>query len=234
MKRLCIVSLLILAAVAASAQPKKVSVLGDSYSTFQGYNPDNYRPFYPDANNDVKEVEQTWWSLYIQAKGYELEKNNSWGATTICGAGFFGRDVTPSCFLSRVFMLGDPDIIFVFGGTNDAWQRVPLGEYKYEGLTKADCMTFRPALAYLLQTLKQLYPKGFHPELRAAGGGQRIHAGGVQALRCAARRTARHRQAERSPVHRRHEEHLRAAAGAGRRLIISFPGTPRASSPSFA
>lgn len=159
MKKIYILLLLAFAAVAASAQPKKVSVLGDSYSTFQGYNPDNYRPFYPDANNDVKEVEQTWWSLYIKAKGYELDKNNSWGATTITGTGFFGRDVTPSCFLSRVFMLGDPDIIFVFGGTNDAWQRVPLGEYKYEGLTKADCMTFRPALAYLLQTLKQLYPK---------------------------------------------------------------------------
>ena len=152
MKKFCILILLAFAAVAASAQSKKVSVLGDSYSTFQGYNPDNYRPFYPDANNDVKEVEQTWWSLYIQAKGYELDKNNSWGATTITGT-------APSCFLSRVFMLGDPDIIFVFGGTNDAWQRVPLGEYKYEGLTKADCMTFRPALAYLLETLKQLYPK---------------------------------------------------------------------------
>ena len=153
MKKFCILILLAFAAVAASAQSKKVSVLGDSYSTFQGYNPDNYRPFYPDANNDVKEVEQTWWSLYIQAKGYQLEKNNSWGATTITGTGFFGRDVTPSCFLSRVFMLGDPDIIFVFGGTNDAWQRVPLGEYKYEGLTKADCMTFRPALAYLLHSI---------------------------------------------------------------------------------
>ena len=96
MKRLYILTLLVFVAAAASAQTKKVSILGDSYSTFQGYNPDNYRPFYPDANNDVKEVEQTWWSLYIDAKGYELDKNNSWGATTICGTGFFGRDVTPS------------------------------------------------------------------------------------------------------------------------------------------
>ena len=158
-KAFFILTLLVFAATAASAQTKKVSILGDSYSTFQGYNPDNYRPFYPDANNDVKEVEQTWWSLYIQAKGYELEKNNSWGATTICGTGFFGRDVTPSCFLSRMFMLGDPDIIFVFGGTNDAWQRSPLGEYKYADWSKSDCMSFRPALACLLETLKQLYPK---------------------------------------------------------------------------
>ena len=58
--------------LAASAQTRKVSILGDSYSTFQGYNPENYAPFYPDANNDVKLVDQTWWSLYIKAKGYQL------------------------------------------------------------------------------------------------------------------------------------------------------------------
>ena len=153
MKRLYILTLLVFVAAAASAQTKKVSILGDSYSTFQGYNPDNYRPFYPDANNDVKEVEQTWWSLYIQAKGYELDKNNSWGATTICGTGFFGRDVTPSCFLSRVFMLGDPDIIFVFGATNDSWAGVPVGEPQ-----SGDLFTYSPALDRLLADAKDRYP----------------------------------------------------------------------------
>ena len=93
MKRAFILTLLVFAAMAASAQTKKVSILGDSYSTFKGYNPEGYAPFYPDANNDVKEVEQTWWSLYIQANGYQLEKNNSWGGTTICGTGYFRRDV---------------------------------------------------------------------------------------------------------------------------------------------
>ena len=83
MKRLAVLTLLVFAAIAASAQTKKVSILGDSYSTFKGCNPEGYAPFYPDAHNDVKEVEQTWWSLYIQAKGYQLEKNNSWGGTTI-------------------------------------------------------------------------------------------------------------------------------------------------------
>ena len=53
--------------VIASAQVKKVSVLGDSYSTFQGHNPEGYAPFYPNDRNDVTEVAQTWWSLYIKA-----------------------------------------------------------------------------------------------------------------------------------------------------------------------
>ena len=102
MKRFFILTLLAFAAVLASAQTKKVSVLGDSYSTFKDYNPEGYAPFYPDAHNDVKEVGQTWWSLYIEAKGYQLEKNNSWGGTTICGTGYFHRDVFNSYFISRV------------------------------------------------------------------------------------------------------------------------------------
>jgi lysophospholipase L1-like esterase len=158
MKRIILFTILAFAAIAASAQTKKVSVLGDSYSTFQGYNPDGYAPFYPDANNDVKEVEQTWWSQYIAAKDYVLEKNNSWGGTTICNTGYFGMDVTSSSFYSRVDMLGEPDIIFLFGGTNDAWARAPIGEYKYADWTDDDCKSFRPALARLLDTLQKHYP----------------------------------------------------------------------------
>lgn len=159
MKRLVICIILAVATVAMSAQTKKVSILGDSYSTFKGIIPDNYATFYPDANNDVKEVEQTWWSLYIEAKGYELEKNDSWGGTTICGTGYFGMDSSRSAFTSRVDLLGEPDIIFVFGGTNDAWANSPVGEYQYADWTKDDCKTFRPALACLLDSLKKRYPE---------------------------------------------------------------------------
>ena len=72
MKRFFVLSLLIVAVIAASAQTKKVSILGDSYSTFKGVGPAHYAPFYPNDRNDVTEVEQTWWSLYIKVKGYKL------------------------------------------------------------------------------------------------------------------------------------------------------------------
>ena len=158
MKKLILFVLMISVAVAAGAQTKKVSILGDSYSTFKDYNPEGYAPFYPDAHNDVTEVGQTWWSLYIEAKGYQLEQNNSWGGTTICNTGYFGRDVTASGFMSRVDMLGNPDIIFVFGGTNDAWARVPVGEYKYADWTAEDLKTFRAGYACLLDMLIKKYP----------------------------------------------------------------------------
>ena len=130
-------------AIFVSAQTKKVSILGDSYSTFQGMNPEGYAPFYPNDKNDVTKVEQTWWSLYIKAMGYELEKNNSWGGTTICNTGYGGMDATANSFNARYELLGNPDIIFVFGGTNDAWARSPIGEYKYADWTKDDCKAFR-------------------------------------------------------------------------------------------
>lgn len=149
MKKFFILTLMAAMVVAASAQTKKVSILGDSYSTFQGIIPANYSTFYPNNQNDVKEVEQTWWSLYIKAKGYELEKNDSWGGTTICGTGYGRMDSSRSNFISRVDSLGNPDIIFVFGGTNDAWANSPVGEYQYSDWTKDDCKNFRPALACL-------------------------------------------------------------------------------------
>lgn len=151
--------LLVLLSVSASAQVKKVSILGDSYSTFQGANPEGYAPFYPNDRNDVTQVEQTWWSLCINDMGYELEQNNSWGGTTICNTGYGHRDVSSSSFNAHAGMLGNPDIIFLFGGTNDAWANSPIGDYKYADWTDDDCKAFRPTLACLLNKLHTLYPK---------------------------------------------------------------------------
>ena len=158
MKKLIILTLMAVVSVAVSAQTKKVSILGDSYSTFQGVIPAHYSSFYPNDRNDVVEVEQTWWSLYIKAKGYQLEKNDSWGGTTICGTGYGGMDFSRNNFIARVDSLGNTDIIFLFGGTTDAWAKSPVGEYQYADWTKEDCMSFRPALACLLEKLQKSYP----------------------------------------------------------------------------
>ena len=66
-------------------------------------------------------------------------------------------DSSRNNFIARVDCLGEPDIIFVFGGTNDAWARSPLGEYQYSDWTKDDCKNFRPALACLLDMLQKRY-----------------------------------------------------------------------------
>ncbi len=159
MKKLFLLLLMVATFAYASAQTKKVSVLGDSYSTFIGVIPANYATFYPNDRNDVTEVEQTWWSLYIKAKGYELEKNDSWGGTTICGTGYGRMDSSRNNFIARVDSLGCHDLIFGFGGTNDAWANSPMGEYQYSDWTKDDCKNFRPALACLIDMLQKRYSK---------------------------------------------------------------------------
>ena len=68
-------------------------------------------------------------------------------------------DSSRNNFISRVDSLGNPDIIFVFGGTNDAWANSPVGEYQYSDWTKEDCKNFRPALACLFDMLQKRYPK---------------------------------------------------------------------------
>lgn len=153
---LCFVSL------SAIAQ-KSISILGDSYSTYQGYiSPNTNEMWYFEPNNpeatDVTDVKQTWWWQVCKDGGYKLEQNNSYSGSTICYTGYNGEDYTPRSFITRASNLGCPDIILVFGGTNDSWANSPIGEMKYEGWTADDLKAYRPAVCYLGQYLYNRYP----------------------------------------------------------------------------
>lgn len=148
--------------VTAQAQYRKtVSILGDSYSTFEGYVPADYYPWYfvkPQKDTDVTDVTQTWWHRFITRNGYRLCVNNSFSGSTVCNTGYDGQDFTDRSFVSRMDRLGCPDIIFIFGGTNDSWAGSPLGEYRYADWTKESLFQFRPALAYMLSHMIKRYP----------------------------------------------------------------------------
>lgn len=134
----------------------KVSILGDSYSTYEGWIPEGNEPWYGEnIGNDVKDVKNTWWYQLIEDNGLQLELNNSWSGATICNTGYRGEDYTPRSFLTRSSNLGEnPDIIFVFGGTNDSWAGSPLGEEDSD-----DMFTVRPAAKALFKNLKTNYPE---------------------------------------------------------------------------
>lgn len=161
-----ILSLLLLAVALApaaiSAQSKSVSILGDSYSTFRGYlEPDSNFVWYsatPNRTNDVTDVRQTWWHRLLSDTGMKLCVNNSFSGSTVCNTGYHGNDYTDRSFIARMDNLGCPDIIYVFGGTNDSWAGVPVGEFKYDGWTKEDLYKFRPAAAYMLDYMTKRYP----------------------------------------------------------------------------
>lgn len=154
-----------LLAFAASAQSRPaVSILGDSYSTFEGWmQPDTMRSWYFEAESatertDVIRVGETWWWHLIDRMDWKLEVNNSYSGTTICHTGYNGEDYSSRSFIARMADLGTPDIIFIFGGTNDDWARVPMGGFQYDRFRPADLYSFRPGLAFLLTKMKERYP----------------------------------------------------------------------------
>lgn len=105
----------------------KISILGDSISTYKGVsndaaanektgiNPSFYRLPFP--------LERTYWMRVIRALGAELCVNNSWSGGNLCGEG------DPSSGLNRASALSRddgarPDLIILFMGINDLGRRV--------------------------------------------------------------------------------------------------------------
>ncbi|WP_277121123.1 SGNH/GDSL hydrolase family protein [Bacteroides ndongoniae] len=145
---------------------KKVSILGDSYSTYGGYVSPSVNICWYDAEvggknaqNDVRHVEETWWYRLIKENGYQLERNNSFSGATVCCTGYDKNDYSDRAFITRMYNLGRPDVIFIFGGTNDSWAGAPIGEYQYSDWSKEDLYQFRPAFCFLLDSLIKLYPE---------------------------------------------------------------------------
>jgi hypothetical protein len=153
----------------AQSRPS-VSILGDSYSTFQYFlQPDTNEVWYWKGEKDirrtdVREVTQTWWHQLISQMGYRLCVNNSYSGATISSTGYIEpgttehADYTPRQFVTRAPNLGCPDILFIFGATNDSWAGSPIGEYQYADWTTEDLKSFRPGMACLLQTVADRYP----------------------------------------------------------------------------
>lgn len=163
MKKTFLFVLLSVMAFGAMAQRKSVSILGDSYSTYQGFlQPDTnfvwyFEPLNPELT-DVNNVRQTWWHKFISDNGYKFDTNNSFSGATISSSGYNNEDYSDRSFVTRARFLGNPDIILVCGATNDSWANSPIGEYKYSGWTVEDLKDFRPSVAAMFNTLQEHYP----------------------------------------------------------------------------
>jgi hypothetical protein len=102
--------------------PKRVSLVGDSITTFEGtlvteFDSENGGAYYPTGN--VTSVENQYWHklIYNKMSNAVLEVNNS-----LRGSCVVRRDTHPGAdYPARVqlYGLGNPDVIFIHGGTND-------------------------------------------------------------------------------------------------------------------
>lgn len=155
-----------------------VFILGDSYSTFEGWIPEGYSFFYSkngvrmmdgksiDENEKVCKAEQTWWHMLVTESNSSLVLNNSWSGSTICNTGYGGNDSSSFSFITRIdklikdgfFEKNKIDTFFVFGGTNDSWAEAPMGELQFVDWQADDLYKAIPAFCYLLDTLKNKLP----------------------------------------------------------------------------
>ena len=154
-------------------QPKrKVGVMGDSISTFDGTmcNPD-YSPYYPGNDPNVtanpsiavNSKEKTyWWRLiYDYMKNGELDVNTSWSGTRVIHEVKTGRQSGKSIgagFVDRAYDFVDPDIIIIHGGTNDRNQSTPVGEYTWDlPIGQGNLGNYRSAYIELIKMLQNRY-----------------------------------------------------------------------------
>lgn len=157
--------LLMLTFCAAVQAQTRVTIFGDSYSTYEGVIPSHYEPWYAPEDsryhcktNDVKLVEHTWWHQLINRMGWVLEKNDSWSGSTVGYFGYGSENYKYRSFNTRVGDLGEPDVILCLAGTNDSWTNEKVGNYKYANWDDNDLWYFRPAMARLMSAMKQNYP----------------------------------------------------------------------------
>ncbi|NLL77684.1 MAG: SGNH/GDSL hydrolase family protein [Clostridiales bacterium] len=142
---------------------KKVSICGDSISTFTGYIPDYYSKYYPE-NGAITDVNDTWWMQVINRTGMELCRNASYSGSTVSGQSQDNHDGRYSCGDKRIADLASedgtrPDVIIVLMGANDLLNNISLGSYDgVSAVEEGNIETFSEAYALMLDKMKAWYP----------------------------------------------------------------------------
>ena len=116
------------------ARQIRVSVIGDSISTFSGYLPGGYHYHYPATDGSLVNVSDTYWYRLIYKKMHNavLDVNMAYSATTVTrktDPALASNYTFENSFSERYVRLGgigNPDVVLIHGGTND------------RGLTKGD------------------------------------------------------------------------------------------------
>lgn len=134
---------------------KRISILADSISAYTDTIPNGNSGWYP--KNNVTSVNLMWWKRLMLETGAILDTNDSWGGAAISSYSPQAGVNSPYVSDLRVNRLGTPDVIFIFGGTNDfGGVHAPIGDYNF-GNTQ-DTLVFKQAVTYLFQKLTIKYP----------------------------------------------------------------------------
>ena len=158
---------------------KRISILGDSISTFgtpSSTNEDgtycySYYPaatcrYSEDGNDSIQfDVNNTYWMKLIKHLEASLGINDSWRGALVSGSKS-GNELNNQTRISHLGENGSPDVILVFGGTNDAGNSVTLGTFNTENpanytdaeIAALPVSTFADGYRTMLIRLMKTYP----------------------------------------------------------------------------
>lgn len=162
---------------------KRCSILGDSISTYGVPGATNTLGTYTYAGNMCRysqngndsimfDVNDTWWMRVINDLGMVLGVNESWRGTTVSTARGVSNSFSNQGRINHLGRNGTPDLIIVYGGTNDAGAGVELGTFNTENpinyssaqIAALPATTFADAYRTMLIRLLKTYP---HAEIVA-------------------------------------------------------------------
>ena len=134
---------------------KKISILGDSLSTYNGYSPTDYAtPYYPKSKTKMNNVNRMYWKKVIDELGMILDTDNAYSLSTVVS----NTTYTSLSDDNRLSALGNPDVIIVEGGTNDIYSGKNSSNINSYELNTYDKTKFSEAYVYILNKLTELYP----------------------------------------------------------------------------
>lgn len=143
---------------------KQISILGDSISTLDGYNPDGYNLFFAGDNctkAGVQDMSDTWWGQVINLLGAELLINNSWSGSRVSQLPGTEKLFPSGCSDERTSDLHMcdtmPDVIIVYLGTND-WGYGVTPEPKDIKSYDENELVFSCAYETMIKKLQKNYP----------------------------------------------------------------------------
>lgn len=138
-----------------------ISIVGDSISTYEGFNPEGYAVFYDretQQRNGLTSVYDTWWAKVNQALGGYLCVNNAYSGSRVTG-----RDFPAASSKQRTGALHTaqhmPDLILVYIGFNDFGSGAPVRRKGLHLFSKKDPDYFADAYCKMLSQIKANYPQ---------------------------------------------------------------------------
>lgn len=142
---------------------KKLSIYGDSISTYAGWIPTGNATWYTGNNAGIDNVNKTWWKEVIDALQYDLLVNNSWSGRAVSSIrdSMTGHTTDAAYKQSNIDVLGSngtPEEIIIKLGINDFISGCPLGTYTGETPINNSADTFTDAYALMLYRIMTTYP----------------------------------------------------------------------------